>query len=156
MRSNSNIIPFPAAKKTLAPGGNNRIYRLHVEIEETKPVIYRKLLVRSEIGLDLLHAILQIAMGWTNSHLHKFAVGNVEYSDPQFEMNEMAFEGDPHVSDEAIVQLAEVVLEKGILIHYDYDFGDSWSHCIIFSKSGESDVLASRNRPVHPSTCRLT
>ena len=130
MRPQSNIIPF-LIKKTSAPAKGKQIYQLHVELEETEPVIYRKLLVRGEIGLDLVHAILQIAMGWTNSHLHKFTIGNEEYSDPELELNEMSFVGDPIVADEAIVQLAEVAQEKGFQFHYDYDFGDSWRHCII-------------------------
>ena len=90
----SNIIPFPGSRQ---PGtkqsDTGSIYRLRVELEEIEPVIYRVLLVRGTIGLDLLHAILQVAIGWTNSHLHKFNIGDSEYSDPEFNLNEDAFEG---------------------------------------------------------------
>lgn len=37
--------------------------------------------MREDVRLSLLHAILQLAMGWTNSHLHQFMVGRVRYTD---------------------------------------------------------------------------
>jgi|LFRM01.1.fsa_nt_gb hypothetical protein len=127
----SNIIPFPGSRQ---PGtkqsDTGSIYRLRVELEEIEPVIYRVLLVRGTIGLDLLHAILQVAIGWTNSHLHKFNIGDSEYSDPEFNLNEDAFEGQKLVEDEAIVNLDEVAPRKGFPFSYEYDFGDSWEHRI--------------------------
>ena len=127
----SNIIPFPGSQQ---PGtkqsDNGSIYSLRVELEEIEPVIYRALLVRGTIGLDLLHAILQVAIGWTNSHLHKFSIGDSEYSDPEFNLNEDAFEGQKLVEDEAIVNLQEVGPQKGFQFGYEYDFGDSWEHRI--------------------------
>ena len=128
----SNIIPFPGSRQ---PGtkqsDTGSIYRLRVELEEIEPVIYRVLLVPGTVGLDLLHAILQVAIGWTNSHLHKFNIGDSEYSDPEFNLNEDAFEGQKLVEDEAIVNLYEVAPHKGFQFGYEYDFGDSWEHRII-------------------------
>jgi len=103
---------------------------LRVELEGIEPVIYRVLLVRGTIGLDLLHAILQVAIGWTNSHLHKFSIGDSEYSDPEFNLNEDTFEGQKLVEDETIVNLYEVAPYKGFQFGYEYDFGDSWEHRI--------------------------
>ncbi len=122
----SNIIPFPGTGHK----GAGSIFRLRVEIEETEPIIYRVLLLRGNIGLDLLHAVLQVAMGWTNSHLHKFTIGDSEYSDPEFNLNEDAFEGRKFVEDEAIVNLDEVAPHKSFQFGYQYDFGDSWEHLI--------------------------
>lgn len=34
--------------------------------------------------LDKFHLVLQTAMGWTNSHLNNFTVGNLTYG-PEFE-----------------------------------------------------------------------
>jgi hypothetical protein len=31
--------------------------------------------VRSDIGLDVFHQVLQSAFGWTDTHLHRFALG---------------------------------------------------------------------------------
>jgi len=123
---NNNIIQFPGTEHK----STGNIYRLRVELEETEPVIYRVLLVMGNIGLDLLHAILQVAIGWTNSHLHKYNIGDSEYSDPEFNLNEDAFEGQKFVEDEAIVNLNEVAPHKGFQFSYEYDFGDSWEHRI--------------------------
>jgi hypothetical protein len=47
-----------------------------------KPPVWRRLLAPGSISLKKLHDILQIAMGWTNSHLHQFAVGRQFYGTP--------------------------------------------------------------------------
>jgi len=38
----------------------------------TSPPIWRRLLVSSDITLAGLHDLLQLAMGWTDSHMHEF------------------------------------------------------------------------------------
>ena len=43
------------------------------------PPIWRRLLVAYNTTLARLHGILQIAMSWTNSHLHAFILGNDPY-----------------------------------------------------------------------------
>ena len=40
-------------------------------------------------------------MGWSNSHLHQFRLGDRIFSDPRFDLNE--FENDPPVTDENTV-----------------------------------------------------
>jgi hypothetical protein len=51
------------------------ILRMRVDLEHAKPHIWRRLDVRSDIGLDVFHQVLQGAFGWTDSHLHRFALG---------------------------------------------------------------------------------
>lgn len=51
------------------------VYQLKVTLDCIKPRIWRRLVVPSDIMLDKLHEVLQVAMGWTNSHLHQFIVG---------------------------------------------------------------------------------
>ena len=131
MATKSNIIAFPLKVK--------RIYRLRIELEETKPAIYRQLLVRGDIGLDLLHTILQVAMGWTNSHPHRFTIGKHEYSNRVFETNDMVSRGDSTVEEEAIIKLDEAAKGKGFQFGYDYDFGDFWRHRIIVEETLPDD-----------------
>jgi Plasmid pRiA4b ORF-3-like protein len=50
-------------------------FRVRVDLEYAKPPIWRRLEVRSDIGLDVFHQVLQSAFGWTDSHLHRFAIG---------------------------------------------------------------------------------
>ena len=58
------------------------IYQLKVTLTHSKPPIWRRIQVRPDITLYKLHQILQIVMGWTNSHLHQFIVGGVYYGEP--------------------------------------------------------------------------
>lgn len=70
--------------------------------------------------LDKFHLVLQAAMGWTNSHLHNFTVGNLIYG-PEFEDDS---EGLLAAADEKTVTLGQV-LPAGSRMLYEYDFGDS-------------------------------
>ena len=56
------------------------MYQLKIELAGAEPPIWRRLLVRGDMNLGLLHAVIQVAMGWTNSHLHQFTLGNVRYT----------------------------------------------------------------------------
>ncbi len=114
----------PAGTKASAP-----LYHLKVVLNETKPIIWRRLQVPGNASLGWLHAVLQVAMGWTNSHLHQFHAGELLYSD--LRQNSPEFEGDPQVLDENKATLRQVVpRQKGVLA-YEYDFGDSWRGMII-------------------------
>jgi hypothetical protein len=102
------------------------VYQLKVTLDDSKPPIWRRLLVPENVTLYELHAILQIAMGWTNSHLHMFRIGGQIYGDP--EDDEF---GDLGTQDENRYRLNKVVGRRGMTFHYEYDFGDSWEHSIL-------------------------
>ena len=103
-------------------------YQLQVFIDGSEPLIWRRLLVPGTANLGWLHAVLQVAMGWTNSHLHQFICGEHVFSDPEAQLQE--FEDDPPVLDERKVTLAEVLSNTPPGFVYDYDFGDSWDHIV--------------------------
>ena len=108
------------------------IYHLKVVLNETKPPVWRRLQVPGNARLGWLHAVIQVAMGWTNSHLHQFHIGDQVCSDPVFELDE--FEGDPPVLDENKVTLAEAAPRQKDVLGYEYDFGDSWHHRVTVEK----------------------
>ncbi len=56
-----------------------RTFQLRITLQDIRPLIWRQLLVPGCIRLDKLHDIFQAAMGWTNSHLHSFQVGDTLY-----------------------------------------------------------------------------
>jgi hypothetical protein len=60
----------PARGKAHAP-----LYQLKVVLLGVAPPVWRRLHVPGNAKLDWLHAALQVAVGWTNSHLHQFTVG---------------------------------------------------------------------------------
>jgi len=50
------------------------IYQLKVILLGISPMIWRRLLVYRESTIADLHHILQITMGWTDTHLHRFRI----------------------------------------------------------------------------------
>lgn len=115
-------------------------YQLKVTLECTKPAIWRRIAVRGDTKLDLLHAVIQLAMGWTNSHLHMFLIGADRYSDSS--MIDDPGWGDDEDKDERKLTLAQVV-DGGISVFgYEYDFGDSWTHRLAVEKELPADPAA--------------
>ena len=108
------------------------IYQLKLEMLEVEPLIWRRLLVRGSITLAKLHEVIQTAMGWTNSHLHEFVVGQQCYSDPDFEIDE--------AKSEYRYRLARLAPRVRNTITYLYDFGDGWEHQIRVERIIEDDT----------------
>ncbi|GAF92417.1 unnamed protein product, partial [marine sediment metagenome] len=50
------------------------IMNLRITLKNTKPPIWRRVAVTSDITLRQLHEVIQIVMGWTDSHLHQFVL----------------------------------------------------------------------------------
>lgn len=105
-------------------------YRIRVDLDHTKPPIWRRLELASDLRLDELHGVLQTAMGWTDSHLHHFVMG------PQRDRRTAPFltdfdleEGDTGVPERNI-RLDQVLSEVGDRLFYEYDFGDGWQHTL--------------------------
>jgi DNA invertase Pin-like site-specific DNA recombinase len=120
-----------ARKQSKAPV----IYQLKITLKDIRPPIWRRVQVRSDATLAQLHWVIQISMGWTNSHLHSFNIQGNEYGVP---MPEFDFD-DMKVSDEQTVKLSKVIPGEKFKFSYLYDFGDSWEHEILVEKVLEVD-----------------
>jgi len=123
-----------SAKRAASPGAAPAIptYQLKITLDLIKPAIWRRLSVPGNTSLGWLHAAIQLAMGWTNSHLHQFEAGGRLFSDPH--ANTPGFEGEPEVLDEAKFSLRDVAPYEKDVLHYEYDFGDGWQHTIVVEK----------------------
>ena len=55
------------------------IYQLHVWIRQISPMIWRRLLVRSDSSVADLHYTLPIAFGWSDEHLNQFHIHGQDY-----------------------------------------------------------------------------
>jgi Plasmid pRiA4b ORF-3-like protein len=108
-----------------------RIYRLKVTLAGVRPPVWRRLETPAGVTLAQLHEILQVAMGWTNSHLHQFEQHGVLYGQSDREL------GLERVS-ETRTTLAEVLRKPKDAIDYEYDFGDGWQHRIVLESVGEA------------------
>jgi len=108
---------------------------LRIELDGITPPVWRSVIVPKSANLGWLHAVIQVAMGWTNSHLHQFRLGDRIVSDPTFNLDE--FEGDPPVTDENTVTVGQVGKARMPALVYEYDFGDSWNHLLTFRPLAE-------------------
>ena len=106
----------------------NEIYQIKVTLLRTAPPIWRRLLVPSDITLASLHDLLQLAMGWTNSHMHEFLFRGQHYGPTHPER------GVAEAIDERKVRLNQLLARVGAKILYTYDFGDGWEHGIVLEK----------------------
>jgi hypothetical protein len=55
------------------------IYQLRIRLDRISPLIWRRLLVTGETTIAELHATIQIAFGWSHSHLHQFIIHGKSY-----------------------------------------------------------------------------
>ena len=108
------------------------LYQLKITLEYVEPAIWRRLQVPADANLGWLHAVIQVAMGWTNSHLHKFEAAGRMYADAGAELGSP--EDDPPVADENEARLRDVVPREQDVLLYEYDFGDSWLHQVVVEK----------------------
>ncbi len=106
------------------------VYQLKITLKEIRPPIWRRVQVRSDTTLAQLHRVIQLLMGWTNSHLYSFTIQGTEYGVP---MPEFAFD-DMAVRDEQHVKLSKVIPGEKFKLSYLYDFGDAWEHEILVEK----------------------
>lgn len=102
-------------------------YRLKITLEAVDPPVWRRVLVPSSITLARLHAVIQGAMGWTDSHLHQFDIDGVRYGPGDDDDHD--FDDDEPAVDERRVALHSVASAKAVFT-YTYDLGDDWRHRI--------------------------
>lgn len=106
------------------------VYQLKITLRDVRPPIWRRVLISDATTLNQLHWIIQISMGWTNSHLHQFIIDEEYYSEPMFELDDWGRE----VKNEKRVRLNTLSPEPKRKFAYEYDFGDGWHHEILVEK----------------------
>ncbi len=91
------------------------IYQLKVVLLGISPMIWRRLLVKSDSTIEDLHYTLQIAMGWEDIHLHQFIIHGKQYGITQ--------PGGIIFSDRAsVVKLSRFGFREKEQFLYEYDF----------------------------------
>jgi hypothetical protein len=135
-------------------------YRVRVDLTETEPPLWRRLELASDTHLDELHDVIQIAFGWTDSHLHRFSAGPIPYDpDTEHYLSPFEIEEGEEGTPEGAVRLDEVLAEVGDTLYYLYDFGDDWLHSLTLEAVLPRDDTAPRaactagRRPGPPEDC---
>lgn len=108
------------------PPDEPSLLTLTIELRGSKPRIWRRLTLPSNLTLDAVHTLFQAAMGWTDSHLHRFQLGP-GYDQRYFVTPYDEEEGDEGTREDG-VRLDQVLREPGGRLTYLYDFGDGWEH----------------------------
>ena len=106
-------------------GVNRKVVSLKVTLRDTKPPVWRRLLVPGETTLADLHRAIQAAMGWEDYHLHTFDIAGRQYGDPR---------AVDDVADEKRVTLNGLIKSGVARFAYTYDFGDNWEHALVVEK----------------------
>ena len=134
-------------RKPRAPG----VYQFKITLKGIRPPIWRRVQVPGTITLAVLHEILQVVFGWTDTHLHQFEIAVRRFGVPD--------DFDEEILDEALVTVSEAVHPSVKRFLYVYDFGDNWEHeivvetIIVGNADGERPLCLAGRRQRPPEDC---
>ncbi|KZL25881.1 plasmid pRiA4b ORF-3 family protein [Pseudovibrio sp. WM33] len=95
---------------------SSSVFQLKVRLLGISPMIWRRLLVPSDISLRELHGVLQVAMGWEGIHLFMFDKGAVHYG--SLDLGVMPTN----------ISLQSLGFRENEKFHYFYDLNVNWHH----------------------------
>lgn len=144
-------------------------YTLKITLDgSSKPIIWRRVKVNSNLTFKTLHYVIQSLFLWENSHLYQFYkssrneqrlfIKTVEDLEMGKEMGYVPDDEDDNFdpndplsvlmhSRKDIYKEAETTLLSDVLkkekdyIIYEYDFGDSWEHKVVLEAIDEETLL---------------
>lgn len=111
----------------------NKTYQIKITLQGSKPSIWRRVVIPSDLSLPDFHKVIQTTMGWTNSHLHQF-VKNRTYYSPKMEDESLWDEEDDDDLDYSKYKVSDLLRKTKDKVKYEYDFGDDWVHVIVLEK----------------------
>jgi hypothetical protein len=135
----------PPPEPALRPGRDTpTTLTVRVELAGSEPAVWRRLDLANVLTLDVLHRVLQGAMGWESAHLHGFQVPATD-GQRWASIVDASFD-DPGSVRETDVRLDQVLAGPDDVLVYEYDFGDSWTHVLQIESERErahDDPIAS-------------
>jgi len=140
-----------------------KAYQIKIELVGSKPLIWRRIIIPSDVTFNYLHNIIQYSMGWLDYHLFEFeikkenlritnndeAVDEYRYYEKKYKnknidvLIKLKPENNELIVAKAILKTTvksplrikiDTYLEKYKYINYVYDFGDYWQHKIKLEK----------------------
>lgn len=128
-----------------------KAYQIKIELINSKPLIWRKVIVPAEITFKRLHDTIQFAMGWLDNHLYQFifsedslqiicddeSFNEWKYYSTKYTKVKPTLEEDPlGIIGEMLKKKLkksrstkiDTYLKKDTTFEYVYDFGDCWRH----------------------------
>jgi hypothetical protein len=107
-----------------APGLN-----LRISIEDSEPLIWRRLFLPETLTIGQFHLAVQAAFGWENRHL--YGVRGTDCAGRERRIIGPDDEAEDLQAESASAVVLSELLDPqkpGMAFDYDYDFGDSWTH----------------------------
>ncbi len=128
-------VPSPVLAEP-APRSDGAVFQLKVTLRDTKPAVWRRVLVDGSSTLDHIHEMIQAAFGWWDYHLHDFEIDGSNYGIPDPDGDDW---GVPTI-DETGARL-DSIAGPGSRFLYRYDFGDNWRHDVEVEKVFPVDAV---------------
>ncbi len=128
------LVPEPDSRPDLrhAQRRDVVVYRVRVHLDGSDPTIWRRLDLRSNLTLDMLHQVLQVAFDWTDSHLHRFSLGGGAFDHHSqlflcaHDVDNKEWPEDAEGLPAVETRLDETLGKPGDVLRYLYDYGDNW------------------------------
>ncbi|HUL36518.1 MAG TPA: plasmid pRiA4b ORF-3 family protein [Thermodesulfobacteriota bacterium] len=112
-----------------------RVFQFKITLKDIKPPIWRRIQVPESYTFWDLHVAIQDAMGWFDSHLHRFEILN-----PSRGMEEEIGIPDEECEWDTVTlpgwkqKITDYFSMKNTKSEYVYDFGDNWEHIVKLEK----------------------
>ncbi|WP_457966154.1 plasmid pRiA4b ORF-3 family protein [Arthrobacter sp. D1-29] len=113
-------------------------FDLRISIEDTRPLVWRRLKVPATLTVEEFHLAVQAAFGWENRHLYA-----VRFVDRTGKLRVIVGPDDESEDLDAEppsgVVLSDLLAagKPGTTFEYEYDFGDGWTHHVQLLGSAE-------------------
>ena len=110
-----------------------QVFQFRVSLDGVSPEVWRRIQVPGAYTFWDLHVALQDAMGWSDSHLHKFEAIDPDSGEPE-EIgipDPGGFGFGMEVSPGWERSISSYFTEAGLSMTYRYDFGDDWEHTLL-------------------------
>lgn len=116
---------------------SERIARLHIQLDDIEPAIWRRVEVPHIMHLKGLHDVIQAVMLFEDSHLFEFRVGDRRYAvpDPEWDLERRTYAARN-------LRIGALIAKGITTFSYTYDFGDNWQHTITIEEVGDADPAA--------------
>ena len=130
-----------------------KAYQIKIELIDSEPLIWRRVIVPAEITFKRLHDTIQFAMGWWDSHLYEFdfpeeklritcddeSFDEWKYYSAKYKTVKPTKKEDPlgiigRMLETKLKKSQSTKIDKYLAkyatFEYVYDFGDHWQHQI--------------------------
>lgn len=103
-------------------------YKVKITLTDTKPSVWRSVILPDQITFGELHRVIQVLFGWADMHMHAFSI---EGDDMEIVKDPEASGGPACCEDDLLID-DFLVIES--YIDYIYDYDDDWEHRVVLEE----------------------